>query len=66
MGSLGTSAEHMLARGSYGPNSRVMSQIYDKSVGLGPLGASSLQAGRKPTVTVTNFKRLKPARRRSL
>jgi hypothetical protein len=31
-------------------NSRVMSQMYDQSVGLGPLGSSSLQGGRKPTV----------------
>jgi hypothetical protein len=64
MGSLGTSAEHMLARGSYAPNSWVMSQISDQSVGLGPLGASSLQAGRKPTVI--DVKPLQPARRRSL
>jgi hypothetical protein len=62
MGALGSSAEHMLVRGSYAPNSRTMSQIYDQSVGLGPLGASSLQTGHKPTVTV----RLIPARRRSL
>jgi hypothetical protein len=45
MGSLGSSAEHMLARGGYAPNSRVMSQIYDQSVGFGPLGSSSLQGG---------------------
>jgi hypothetical protein len=64
MGSLGASAEHMLARGSYAPNSRIMSQMYDQSVGLGPLEASSLQADRKPTVT--DVKRLQPARRRSL
>jgi hypothetical protein len=64
MGSLGTSVEHMLARGSYAPNSRVMGQIYDQSVGLGPLGASSLNTGREPTVT--DVKRLLPARRRSL
>jgi hypothetical protein len=64
MGALGSSAEHMLARGSYAPNSRTMSQIYDQSVGLGPLGASSLQMGHKPTVT--DVKRLIPARRRSL
>jgi hypothetical protein len=64
MGSLGSSAEHMLARGGYSPNSRVMSQIYDQSVGLGPLGSSSLQGGRKPTVK--DIKRLQPARRRSL
>jgi hypothetical protein len=64
MGSLGSSAEHMLARGGYAPNSRVMSQIYDQSVGLGPLGSSSLQGGRKPTVK--DIKRLLPARRQSL
>ena len=64
MGSLGSSAEHMLARGGYAPNSRVLSQIYDQSVGLGPLGSSSLQGGRKPTVK--DIKRLLPARRQSL
>jgi hypothetical protein len=64
MVALGSSAEHMLARGSYAPNSRTMSQIYDQSVGLGPLGARSLQTGHKPTVT--DVKRLIPARRRSL
>jgi hypothetical protein len=64
MGSLGSSAEHMLARGSYAPNSRVMSQIYDQFVGLGPLGAGSLQTGRKPTVK--DVQRLLPARRQSL
>jgi hypothetical protein len=64
MGSLGSSAEHMLARSGYAPNSRVMSQICDQSVGLGPLGSSSLQGGRKPTVK--DIKRLQPARRRSL
>lgn len=64
MGALGSSAEHMLARGNYAPNSRIMSQIYDQSVGLGPLGASSLLTGHKPTVT--DVKRLIPARRRSL
>ena len=64
MGALGSSAEHMLARGGYAPNSRVMSQIYDQSVGLGPLGSSSLQGGRKPTAT--DVARLQPARGRSL
>jgi hypothetical protein len=43
MGALGSSAEHMLARGCYAPNSRTMSQIYDQSVGLGPLRASGTQ-----------------------
>jgi hypothetical protein len=64
MGSLGSSAEHMLARDGYAPNSRVMSQIYDQSVRLWPLGSSSLQGGREPTVK--DIKRLQPARRRSL
>ena len=40
MGSLGSSVEHMLARGGNAPNS--LSQIYAQSVGLGPLGSSSL------------------------
>jgi hypothetical protein len=64
MGAIGSSAEHMLTRGSYAPNPRTMSQMNDQSVGLGPLGASSLQTGHKPTVT--DVKRLMPARRQSL
>ena len=36
-----------------------MSQTYDQSVGLEPLESSSLQGGRKPTVT--DIKRLQPA-----
>jgi hypothetical protein len=63
MGSLRSSAEHM-ARGNYAPNSRVMCQKYDQSVGLGLLGASSLQARRKPTVK--DVKRPLPARRQPL
>jgi hypothetical protein len=46
-GALGSSAEHMLARGSYAPNSRTMSQIYDQSVelGQGPSGQAAFRRG---------------------
>jgi hypothetical protein len=59
-----TSVDDRLDRGNYAPNSRVMSQTYDQSVGLGPLGSNGLQGGRKPSVR--DVERLLPAKRRSV
>jgi hypothetical protein len=64
MSSQGTSVEQRLDRGDYAPNSRVMSLTYDQAAGIGPLGSSSLQGDRKPTVK--DVERLLPAKRRSL
>jgi hypothetical protein len=64
MRSQGTSVDDRLNRGNYALNSRVMSQTYDQSTGLGLLGSNSLQGGRKPTTS--DVKRLLTAKRRSV
>jgi hypothetical protein len=51
-------------RGSYAAGSQVMHTTYDYATGLGPLASNELDRGREPTLT--EVKRLIPARRRSL
>jgi hypothetical protein len=51
-------------RGNYTAGSQVMNTTYDYATGLGPLASNNLEGGREPTLT--DFKRLIQARRRSL
>jgi hypothetical protein len=50
-------------RGNYAAGSQVVNTTYDYATGLGPLASNNLEGGRKPTLT--DLKRLIPARRRS-
>jgi hypothetical protein len=51
-------------RRSYAAGSQVMHTTYDYAIGLGPLASNELDRGREPTLS--DVKRLIPARRRSL
>jgi hypothetical protein len=51
-------------RGNYAAGLQVMNTTYDCATGLGPLVSNNLEGGREPTLT--DVKRLIPARRRSL
>ena len=51
-------------RGNYAAGSQVMNMTYDYATGMGPLASNNLEGGREPTIT--DVKRLIPARRQSL
>jgi hypothetical protein len=59
----GVSEDDRRDRGNYAAGSQVMNTTYDYATGLGPLASNNLEGGREPTLT--DVKRLIPARRRS-